>query len=348
MSITVHCPYGHAIKVDDTAPRDVACPRCGTVFAIGAALDSDPLYLPAGMAARSEGRESRDDEEEEDRPKKRKPRAEDEDDRSRRRKPRREEEDEFEEEEEDEPVEAVRLTRRQRKMAMVRLGILFHILKLWTYLAAMLFGFITMPLVLFIAAFGSGWIAVILYQITFNLSMTLAPIFGTIGSIMCAFVPPRSEARGSIIVSIIFDLLAPVFGVFQLVMFFFVMSSDDARLGRLMEYMFYARLACTLVAWWLFQLYLRKVSFYMHESLLASESLNVIVHFLIATVIGPTLVIVTVIITLVFIFPCIGAILFLITLGWLIYFSITFPIRQFRLLFLIRNKIYLKYIKPPD
>jgi hypothetical protein len=350
MSITVHCPQGHAIKVDDAAPSDVACPRCGTVFAVDASPDPDPFDLPAGMAARPESRKSRDDEEDEDdRPRKRKPRADEEDDEPpRRRKPRREEEDD-EEEFEDEPEEAVPLTRRQRKMATVRLGILFHILKLWTYLGAMLFGFITLPLVLFASVVFGSWVGTILSQITFNLAMTLAPIFGIIGSIMCAFVPPRSEARGTIIVSIIFDLIAPVFGVLQLIMVLAYWGLGDERVERLIDYMFFARMACTLVAWWLFQLYLRKVSFYMHESLLASESLNLIVHFLIGMVIGPTLLALMFAILVFFpLIPILLIVMFFATLGWSIYFNITFPIRQFRLLFLMRNRIYVKYLKPDD
>ena len=45
---------------------------------------------------------------------------------------------------------------------------------------------------------------------------------------------------------------------------------------------------------------------------------------------------------------CIAVIAFLVTFGWFIYFLITFPIRQFRLLFLLRSKIYNKFLKPDD
>jgi hypothetical protein len=236
---------------------------------------------------------------------------------------------------------------------MVRLGILFHIFKLWTYLAALLFALITMPLYLFIvlasAAAGGGtpWWATLLFQVTFNLSMSLAPLFGTVGSIMCAWAPPKSEARGTIIVSLIFDLLAPFFGIMQLIMWFGFFITVDDRVERLVSYMYYGRITCTIVAWWLFQIYLRKVCFYMRESLLASECLNVIVHLLIAVVISPALVVVTFIIFL-FVSCLWGGIMFLLTLGWFIYFTVTFPIRQFRLLFLVRAKIYNKFLKPDD
>jgi hypothetical protein len=357
MSIIVVCPQGHAVTLDERSPRACAyracaCPRCGTVFALDADADPEVLALPPGMAARPEGRKSRDeeDEEDDDRPRKRKPRddADDEEPPRKRRPPRdEEEEDEDEDEDDDEPVEAVRLTRKQRQFQKVRLGILFHILKLWTYLAALLFGLITMPLLLFIAAFGSGWVATILFQITFNLSMTLAPILGTVGSILCAFAPARSETRGTIIVSVLFDVLAPFFGVLQLIMVIAYWGTLDDRVEKLISYMFYARMACTLVAWWLFQLYLRKLSFYIRESLLASEALNVIVHFLIATIISPTLVILTFVILSIF-GHCFVVIMFFVTIGWFVYFTITFPIRQFRFLFQVRSKIYDKFIKLPD
>jgi hypothetical protein len=178
--------------------------------------------------------------------------------------------------------------------------------------------------------------------------MTIAPILGVVGSILCAFAPAKSETRGTIIVSVMFDALAPVFGVLQVIMFLaYIGSGGDDRVEKLIGYMFYARLACTLVAWWLFQLYLRKLSFYIRESLLASEALNVIVHFLIATIVSPSLVILT-FVTLI-IFPGIFVIImFFATLGWFIYFTITFPIRQFRMLFLIRAKILTKCILPPE
>jgi hypothetical protein len=321
------------------------------------------LSLPAGMAARPEPRKSR-DEDDDDRPRKRKPRDDDEDadepprkrparaddddaDRPRRRPPREEPEEDEEDESEDE-VATVALTRKQRKMATVRLGILFHILKLWTYLGAMLFGFITLPLVLFAALFFGGIVGTILSQITFNLAMTVAPVLGIVGSIMCAFVPPKSEARGTIIASVIFDVLAPLFGLLQLIMIVAYWGTGDERVERLVSYMLYARLACTLVAWWMFQLYLRQLAFFMSESLLASESLNVIVHFLIAVIIGPTLVIVTLVMATVLIMPMITLVLFFATLGWVIYFIITFPIRQFRLMFVMRSAIYRKFLKPDD
>jgi hypothetical protein len=351
MSTTVLCPQGHAVMLDDPARSVVACPRCQAVFAPGGAADLAVPPLPGGLAARPERRPSRDEDEDEaeddDRPRRRRRRDEGEDEAEDDDRPRRRRRPEPEEEPDDEPdIEQPELTRKQRRLAMVRLGILFHIIKLWTYLAAMIFGLISLPLVLFLAIVAGGWVGRLLNIVTFNLSMTIAPILGIIGSIMCAWVPPRSEARGTIIVSMIFDLLAPVFGLFQLVMFLAYYGTGDVRIDRLVDYMFYARLACTLVAWWLFQLYLRKVAFYINETLMASEALNVIVHFLIATIIGPTLVVVTFVVML--FGPCIAVIVFFVTLGYFIYFLVTFPIRQFRLLFQLRKKIYDKFLKPED
>src|SRR5260370_28802729 len=96
MSITVACPQGHVVTLDDHSRRECACPRCGTVFALDASDEPEVLSLPEGMAARPEGRKSRDDadEEDDDRPRKRKPRDDDADaeEPPRRRRPRREEE----------------------------------------------------------------------------------------------------------------------------------------------------------------------------------------------------------------------------------------------------------------
>lgn len=365
MSISVQCPQGHIVTLDGGTPRDAICPRCGCSLHAADEPVADALSLPAGMAARPEPRKSR-DEDDDDRPRKRKPRDDDEDadepprkrparaadddaDRARRRRPPREEPEEDEEDESEDEVATVALTRKQRKMATVRLGILFHTLKLWTYLGAMLFGFITLPLVLFATLFFGGIVGTILSQITFNLSMTVAPIFGIIGSIMCAFVPPKSEARGTIIASAVFDVLAPLFGLLQLIMVIAFWGTGDERVERLVSYMLYARLACTLVAWWLFQLYLRQLAFFMSESLLASESLNLIVHFLIGMVIGPTLLALMFAVMVIFpLIPILLIVMFFATLGWSIYFNITFPIRQFRLLFNMRRRIYEKFLKPDD
>jgi hypothetical protein len=364
MSITVLCPQGHALTIDDPH-RDHACPRCGSVITSADVPGIAASALPGGMAARPESRKRRDedeDEDEDDRPRRRKPRDDDdeEEDRPRRRKDERVQagppikrrdaraEPEYDEEDDEEGDEVVarKLTRKQKQLSMVRLGILFHMIKLWLYLASVVFGFIALPLVIFAAMTGSI-IVTLLLQVTFNLGMTVAPICGITGSIMCAFCPPRSEARGTIIVSLIFDILAPFFGLFQLIMWLGFFATLDDRVMKLINYMLYARMACTLVAWWLFQLFLRKVAFYMRETLLASESLNVIVHFLMATVITPSLLVGTIMVAL-FMPGILVLILFFATLGWMIYMGVTFPIRQFRLLFLMRAKIWDKFLKPDD
>jgi hypothetical protein len=358
MSILVHCPRGHSIPLNAPPRRAIACPRCGVVFATDD--DEGPLLpaLPGAVGVRSErsrGRDDDDADDDDDRPRRRKRRDDDDDDEKvrtgppprRRAVPRRDEDDEPADEDDDEPVGVV-LSRKQRAMANVRLGILFHIIKLCIYLAGLVFGVICLPLALFADVFFGGIWGGLLRQVTYNLSMTLAPICGIIGSILCAYVPPRSEARGLIIVSMIFDVLAPFFGLFQLIMWLGFVVTVDERVGRLIGYMFLARLACTLTAWWLVQLYLRKLAFYLRETLLASESLNVIVHLLMATVITPTLVVLIFAVLFIFGGGLFVIILFFATVGWMIFLSVTFPYRQFHLLFTMRQKIFDKFLKPDD
>ncbi len=370
MSITAHCPRGHAVVVEEPTPQAVACPRCGDVFAIGGD-DSDMSTITAGLAARPEGGKGREEAEADDRPRKpkrrdddddrpRKPkrRDDDDDDRPRRRRPARDEEEADDEPQEE--GEARKLTRKQRQLSMCRLGVLFHVFKLWIFLAAAVFFIlIGFPLILWtlvIAAaaadingaienglFGLNFTG-IFFRILLNLAQTAAPIFGLIGSFFCFWTPPRSEAKTTAIVSFMFDALAIFLGGVQLIVFF---VAHDERIVRMQNLLFLVRLICTLTAWWLFQLYLRKLAFYMHESLLASECLNVIVHFLMATLIGPILVSVTFIMA-VFLGGCITTIAFFVTFGWFIYFLVTFPVRQFRLLFMVRSKIYNKFLKPDD
>ncbi len=249
-----------------------------------------------------------------------------------------EEDEEEEEDDGDADISERTLTRRQKQYARVRLGILFHMIKLGLSLGAMLFGFITMPLVLFAGLAGFPIIAMLLYQTTFNLGMTLGPLAGIVGSILCAFCPPRSEARGIILVSMIFEVLAPFFGLFELIMWIAFFGTHDERVAKLSEYMLYARLMCTLVAWWLFQLYLRKLAFFMRESLLAAESLNVIVHLLMSAVALPVLVIGTFVVLGVFGPGMVVTILFFATIAYLLYFVVTFPLRQFRLLYNMRAR----------
>jgi hypothetical protein len=362
MAITLYCPQGHAVVIDE-AQREHVCPRCGIVFTHP---DLTTPFLPGAMAARPEPRRSRDeDEDEDDRPRKRRRRDDDDDgaddDRPRKRedggrlqggpprkrRPAREEP----EEEEDDDVDDVgvqQLTRKQKQLAMVRLGLIFHIVKFSLMLAGMGLGFLMLPLIVVFALIGGAdWLSAILFHITFGFAITLAPLVGTIGSVMCAMAPPKSESRGLIIVSIIFDVLAPFFGLLQLIMWWVYHGTGDERVERLGVYMWYARVACTVVAWWLVQMYLRKLMFYLRESLLASESLNVIVHLLMAMVITPALFIGTMQIAL--IFPgLVTMIAFFATLGWMIYFGVTFPLRQFRLLINVRKRIWERFLKPED
>jgi hypothetical protein len=322
------------------------------------------------MAARSEGRSSRDEADEDDRPRRRKRPADDDDDddRPRRRsrdedddRPRRRPRDEDDDEPEEDESEPLKLTRRQRQMSMIRLGIIFHVVKLCIFLVAVVFFvLIGFPLILWtliammavVAGLNDAIQAVlfgttftgIFFRVILNLAQSVAPIFGMVGSFFCFWTPARSEAKGTVVVSFLFDAMAIFLGLVQVVVFFF---SGDERIDRMQNYLFIIRLSCTLTAWWLFQLYMRKFAFYIRESLLASECLNVIVHFLIATLISPTLVLVTFIFAFLF-GGCIAIILFFVTFGWFVYFFVTFPVRQFRMLFQARAKIYNKFLKPDD
>jgi hypothetical protein len=246
-------------------------------------------------------------------------------------------------------------------MSMIRLGIVFHIVKLWIFLAAtVFFVLIGFPLILWtlvtfmvaaagvneafeMAFFGASFTG-IFFRIILNLAQSVAPIFGLVGSFFCFWTPSRSEAKGTVVVSFLFDGMALFLGLVQFVVW--ILGSDE-RTARLLNNLFLIRLVCTMTAWWLFQLYLRKLAFFIRESLLASECLNVIVHFLIATIISPTMVLATFVFAF-FFGGCIATILFLVTFGWFVYFFVTFPVRQFRVLFVARSKIYNKYLKPDD
>jgi hypothetical protein len=339
------CPQGHIVPIKAPAGRVRCCPRCGAIFTADPV--PDPRSMPIGYAGRPQRPRSRDaDEDEEDRPRRR-PRDDDDDDDDEPRSKRRAHEEEEDEDEGDVEVER-HLTRKQTQMARVRLGIVFHMIKLGILLAALLFMFITLPVVLFLLLTTESFWATVLLHVTYNLGITAAPVFGIVGSILCGMCPPRSEARGMIIVSLIFDTICPFLGLFQLVFALGVFITFDPRVERLVLYMYWARIACVLTAWWLFQLYLRKMCFYMKETLLASESLNVIVHLLMATTILPTLVVATLVVFAIFPGSLTALILFLVSLAYLIFFAITFPIRQFRLLIAIRQKAWDKFLKPDD
>jgi hypothetical protein len=346
MSTTILCPQGHSITIEASDERVRCCPRCGAIIDPDAGTESDPIAGPYGMAARPQRPRGR-DVDEDDRPRKRRPRDDDDndDDDEPRGKGRPSAEDD---DDDDDAVERV-LTRKQKQMSMVRVGIVFHMVKLWIFMASLLFAFITLPVMLFLLMTVHNFWATVLLQITYNLGISAAPLCGIVGSILCGFVPPRSEARGLIIVSLVFDFITPFFGLFQLVFWMGFIMGHDERVERLIDYMNYARMACTLTAWWLFQLYLRKLCFYMRETLLASESLNVIVHLMLACIVLPTLITASLAFFMVF-GPgdLIALILFLAAVAYLIFFAITFPWRQFSLLVMIRHRIWEKFLKPED
>ena len=85
----------------------------------------------------------------------------------------------------------------------------------------------------------TGWV----FKILMNITMTFAPLFGMVGSGLCACAPPRSETRGTVVVSLAFEFLSLFLALVQLLMWTGWIMAPDARLVRLLNYLFLVRLA---------------------------------------------------------------------------------------------------------
>src|SRR4051794_26558359 len=129
MSRGAFCPNGHPLAPNATDSDARTCPRCGALLPARVAGPGRVGLADLVMNAKSRSRD--DDDEDDDLPPKKRARVQEEDDEDDDRPRKRRKRDEEDDDDDDVPVER-KLTKKQRAMKLVRLGITFHIVKLWT------------------------------------------------------------------------------------------------------------------------------------------------------------------------------------------------------------------------
>jgi hypothetical protein len=385
MTIVATCPKGHELTLEERlAGKKIRCPRCKSVFQVPE-LEAEAISeKPLGRRARDDDddeddrpRKRRaatyddDDDDEDDRPRKRKAAA------AARRRDDDEDEDEDEEEEDDgsdfiddeaRRREERRLKKKQLKL--VDVGLLLHYIKLWMYVIGMLLGMVALIMFLIAGARTAGMIAegagrpveaqdpgggivflgfglFVIFVFLLNVVVSaIAPLIGVVGSFLACFIPRKSHARGTIIMSLTFDLVAIIAWLLGLLAIVNVFGFEDmGKRDRMVDLMRLLSAICQIAAWLTFLTYLRGLGAYLGEPGVGNEALNLIARLVIQVI----SLIVDVLIVAACAFMLGGVNPFLaIAIGigaifiWVIFFIFTFFLRLLKLITAIRRAIHNK------
>jgi hypothetical protein len=311
MAVRVTCPNGHTLNLDEAlAGKRVKCPRCQALVTVpgGAKETAVTAKQPAKVkaAARRKAEDDDDDEEEE------------EDERPRRKAAASSAKglarDDDEEPLDPEERRKERLRDRRRRLRLVNTGLLLHLVKLWIYVVIVLslvvnnVFMIVVNVVRDMAAadrdLSPDALALFAFlQLIFffgiMIGVIIAPIVGTVGSGFCLMVPKKSEAKGTIITSFVFDVLPMVGSLIMILASLDVFGMDiesvdgKAKLERLNLYIMIGSGFFTLSAWFLFMVFLRQFGQYIGQPGLGNEALNLIAYLIVQVISLPITMIMT-------------------------------------------------------
>jgi hypothetical protein len=293
MTVRATCPQGHSLTVEDKlAGKKIRCPRCQAVFLVP---DLDDDY----------------DDDEDDRPRRGRAREDDDDDDRPRRKARRPVDDDEDDDEEPVDEETRRKLERQLKkkqLKLVDVGLLLHFIKLWMYVAGMLFGIAA--LIMFVIAgaqhsaavaeagakaqevepgggfvlFGFAIMVLMVFLLNLFIFM-IGPLLGIVGSFLCCWIPKKSEARGTIIMSLTFDLVSLVAWLLALLANFGIFGFEDPGKRERMVYLLRAvDMFCLVASWLTFLTFLRGLGKYLGEPGVGNEALNLIARLVVQVI----------------------------------------------------------------
>ncbi len=252
---------------------------------------------------------------------------------------------------------------KKKQLKLVDVGLLLHLIRLWMYIIGILLG-ITVAILLAIAGSqaaeavaekqaapaGGGAVGFVVFGTVTILALLLfllqlvisqiAPLLGIVGSFLCCWVPKKSESRGTIIMSLTFDLVSMVAGLLVFLGAFNVLGMDETKRENMILYLRYISFFCTSAAWLTFLTFLRGLGRYIGEPGVGNEALNLIARLVVMII---TLIIDVVLIVAVgrlflgvilAIFVAIGAMV-----GWFIAFVFTFYVRQLKLVSAMRAAV---------
>jgi hypothetical protein len=384
----VRCPNEHPIRVpDDAAGKKVKCKECGAVFVIPAAkvpakgptpsgksLAKKPAPKPAPSAAKKTAK-----------PAKRRPRDEDEDDEEEERPRRRRVVEEDDEDDDDEtPVSAEdrrteRLRDRRQRLNRVNLGLLLHTIKMWAsvvlifaVILMVIFGTVTHKMDDLQAEFvktkdqkvkalidlsDSAINTFKLMQAVFTvfsvLCIVAAPLIGIVGSGFCLLIPKKSGANGTVLTTMVFDVICLVGLMLLLLASFGVFGLDEVKNERFKDLLKEGCGLFTMMSLLLFMVFLRQLAAYLSRPLLGSDALNLVMYLVVEIVTFPAMLYAM---GFLFNFGLTGVgssvaamgFMFVLSIVWFAQYYYLFFVPMLRLLDDIRNVIEPKRAKEED
>ena len=354
MTIQASCPKGHTLTLEEKlAGKKIRCPRCQTVFEVpdpddewddddeDEAISEKPLRKAARRRDDDDDDDDYDDDDD-DRPRKK----------ARRPAPVVEDDDDDEEPMDDETRKKLERKLKKKQLKLVDVGLLLHYIKLCIYVIGILLGMVVVVLTMvasvggpdvpafFVAALALLWLFVIILNVIFS---QVAPLLGIVGSFLCCWIPKKSEAKGTIIMSLTFDLISMVAGVLRFLAVFNVFGMEENKTNNLIFLCGLINFICSISAWLTFLTYLRSVGKYIGEPALGNEALNLIARLVVQVI----SLILDIMIIIVFgrffvgiVLAIILAIIFLTI--WLIIFIFAFYLRQMKLISAMRRAIQNK------
>lgn len=377
MTILATCPKGHELTLEERlAGKKVRCPRCKSVFQVPEMAEEAISEKPL----RRRPRDDEDDDDDDDRPRKRRAATYDDDDdddrppRRRKAAVARRDDDDDEEQEDDnsdfiDDQERRREERRLKKkqLKLVDVGLLLHYIKLWMYVIGMILGMVALVMALIAGAratamvaegggrpvdapdpgggvvlFGFGLFVIFVFLLNLIVSM-IAPLIGVVGSFLACFIPKKSYARGTIIMSLTFDLVAIVAWLLGLLAIVNVFGFDNPdKQERMVNLMRLLSAFCQVAAWLTFLTYLRGLGAYLGEPGVGNEALNLIARLVIqvASLIADVLIVAACAFMLGGVNPFVAiAIGIVVIIIWVIFFIFTFFLRLLKLITAIRRAI---------
>jgi hypothetical protein len=325
LAVRVRCPNSQTLSVkDELAGKRVRCPKCKTLFRADEIGDEEPAKrsskppAPAASAA-ADPNQAKDD----DRPKRRTTYADDDD-------------DDGASSVSPEERRKNRQRDKKKRLRQVNIGLLIHIVGLWTMVVLIFFIFLwrvfgvaidagTAPGLEMDAKLGSESVEMFksvigVCQILILILVAVVPIANVAGSGFCSLIPKKSEARGTIVTSLVFSVIPLIASVLIPLAAFNVFDTDKTKNERLLNLLVAGSVFFSVASLILFMLFLRQLASYVQKMTLASEALNLVSWLMIMAGAAPI-----VLVGMGYLAPIVVgmvggvlniAVLFLLTLGW--------------------------------
>jgi|GEM_PF-5335529 len=306
----------------------------------------------------------------------------DDDDRPRKkaRAPVRDDDDDEEEEMDDETRRKLEKQEKKKKFKLVDIGLLLHVIKLYVTFVGILCGATVVVVQLFevaniteksdeyqaklkqaqdeaakqgkelpVEVRGEDIPKVGVYDLDvlmlffLNLFVGLiGPLCGLTGSLLCCWIPKKSEARGSAIVALICDLVCIVVWLLWVLAIGNVLGMQASKVRNMVKLLYGAIALCVVVAWLMILTYQRALGKYLGDARLGNEGLNRIVGLAIQVVLLVVMIILNVAGATLMGIP-VGVIVGCAALGaWVLFFIFFFFLRMLKLFAAMRAAIQRK------